>query len=173
MKKEKVIIFEGEQNFVIPKNRVRDKKTGVSYYVPNDVNADGKDKSIIVPKDEEVVDPGGGGGGGEPVAPIEPIMPKEPDAPIEPDDPTKRFPTAGEEVVTPSTPLAITTPVLPLLPIDMGVAPSKMVGGGGGGGGGSKQPSEATKKTFLQKYWWLLLLVAAGGGYYYYKKKNK
>jgi len=189
MKKEKVIIFEGEQNFVIPKNRVRDKKTGVSYYVPDDMNVVGVDKSGITPIDESQLD-----------------APKEPDEPIriitpppsgssdisvrsqggsggggtiQLGNPTKQFPSAGEEVIAPSTPLApspplaITTPVLPLLPIDMGVAPSKMVGGGGGGGGGSKQPSEATKKTFLQKYWWLLLLVAAGGGYYYYKKKNK
>lgn len=33
MKKEKVIIFEGEHDFVLPKSRIRDKKTGISYNV--------------------------------------------------------------------------------------------------------------------------------------------
>lgn len=65
MKKEKVIIFEGEQNFVIPKNRVRNKKTGVSYYVPDDMNVVGVDKSGITPIDESQLD-----------------APKEPDEPI-------------------------------------------------------------------------------------------
>ena len=61
MKKEKVIIFEGEQNFVIPKNRVRDKKTGISYYVPDEMN-------VTAPV-------------GTPMeAPIEP--PRQPDDPI-------------------------------------------------------------------------------------------
>jgi len=61
MKKEKVIIFEGEQNFVIPKNRVRDKKTGISYYVPDEMNVTAP---VGTPMDE----------------PIEP--PRQPDEPI-------------------------------------------------------------------------------------------
>jgi hypothetical protein len=65
MKKEKVIIFEGEHNFVIPKNRVRDKKTGISYYVPDNMNVVGVDKSGITPIDETQLD-----------------APKEPDEPI-------------------------------------------------------------------------------------------
>ena len=34
MRREDVIIFEGEHQFVVPKNRVRNKKTGMSYNVP-------------------------------------------------------------------------------------------------------------------------------------------
>jgi hypothetical protein len=40
MKKEDVIIFEGEDQFIVPKNRVRNKKTGVSYFV-GEMNAIG------------------------------------------------------------------------------------------------------------------------------------
>lgn len=67
MKKEEVIIFEGEHNFVLPKNRVRNKKTGVSYYVPDDVNVVGIDKSGISPIEEP---------------PVQPDAPREPDEPI-------------------------------------------------------------------------------------------
>ena len=38
MTKERVIIFEGEDEFILPKNRVRNKKTGISYYVPDEMN---------------------------------------------------------------------------------------------------------------------------------------
>jgi hypothetical protein len=213
MKKEKVIIFEGEQNFVIPKNRVRNKKTGVSYYVPDDMNVVGVDKSGITPIDESQLDApkepdepiriitpppsgssdisvrnqGGSGGGGtlstkplgNPVTTMGTLPPSVGEPNIQLGNPTKQFPSAGEELVTPITPVAPSTPVapitptIPIVPIDTIVSTSKMGGGIGGGGGGSKEGASAPKKTFLQKYWWLLLLVAAGGGYYYYKKKNK
>jgi hypothetical protein len=189
MKKEKVIIFEGEQNFVIPKNRVRDKKTGISYYVPDEMN-------VTAPVGTRMEDP------------IEP--PRQPDEPIgspkttttQQEDALKpsTVPTdstlasrgtlaqndalslgdrssvmSDEEMTTTSTTTSTTTEIpkttIPTLPIDTILAPRLSVGGGGGGG--SKDGASAPKKTFLQKYWWLLLLVAAGGGYYYYKKKNK
>jgi hypothetical protein len=60
MTKERVIIFEGEDEFILPKNRVRNKKTGISYYVPDEMN-------VIAPV----------GGGGELPPPIEP--PPQPD----------------------------------------------------------------------------------------------
>ena len=188
MKKEKVIIFEGEQNFVVPKNRVRDKKTGISYYVPDEMNVTAP---IGTPMEE----------------PIEP--PRQPDEPIgspkttttQQDDASKpsTVPTdstlvsrgtlaqndislgdrssvmSDEEITTStttSTTTKATTSILPILPIDTIIAPSKMGGGVGGGGGGSKDGASVPKKTFLQKYWWVLLLVA-GGGYYYYKKIKK
>lgn len=189
MKKEKVIIFEGEQNFVVPKNRVRDKKTGISYYVPDEMNVTAPIGTLM----EE---------------PIEP--PRQPDEPIgspkttttQQDDASKpsTVPTdstlasrgtlaqndaislgdkssvmSDEEITTStttSTTTKATTSILPILPIDTIIAPSKMGGGVGGGGGGSKDGASVPKKTFLQKYWWVLLLVA-GGGYYYYKKINK
>lgn len=213
MKKEKVIIFEGEQNFVIPKNRVRNKKTGVSYYVPDDMNVVGVDKSGITPIDESQLDApkepdepiriitpppmgssdisvktyGGSTGGagtlttkpmGNPVTNMGTLPPSVGEPNIQLGNPTKQFPSAGEEVVTPITPVAPSTPIapitpsIPILPIDTIVSTSKTGGGFGGGGGGSKDATAKAKKTFLQKYWWLLLLVA-GGGYYYYKKKNK
>lgn len=191
MKKEKVIIFEGEQNFVIPKNRVRDKKTGISYYVPDEMNVTAP---IGTPMEE----------------PIEP--PRQPDEPIgspkttttQQEDASKPSPVptdttlasrgtlaqndaislgdrssvmSDEEITTTSTTTSTTTEIpkttIPILPIDTILA-SRLGGGvGGGGGGGSKDATAKAKKTFLQKYWWLLLIVAAGSGYYYYKKKNK
>jgi hypothetical protein len=58
MKREDVIIFEGEDQFVLPKNRVRDRKTGVSYNVPN-VNLVGDEN---VPQMERPLPSGGGTG---------------------------------------------------------------------------------------------------------------
>jgi len=190
MKKEEVIIFEGEHNFVVPKNRVRNKKTGVSYYVPEEMN-------VTAPVGVGVLEP-----------PIEP--PKQPDEPIgspktittQQEDATtptpvptgvtlaskgtlsqndavslggaKLLPSAGEESgenLTTTTTNIPTQVIIPTLPIGMGVSPSKLSGGGGGGGG--SKDSATPKKTLLQKYWWVLLIVAVGGGYYYYKNKKK
>ncbi len=188
MTKEKVIIFEGEHNFVVPKNRVRNKKTGMSYYVPDEMN-------VIAPVGVGVLD-----------APIEPpaqpddviISPKttttqEEDAKkvttvpegvtlvskktLEKNDDINlgdsRKIVSDEELTTTSTTTSTTTvkPIL-VIPIDLGVNPSSRIGGGVGGGSSAKEEA-AKKKTLLQKYWWILAIAAVGGGYYLYKNKKK
>jgi hypothetical protein len=192
MTKEKVIIFEGEHNFVLPKNRVRNKKTGMSYYIPDEMN---------------VTAPTKGDGLGTPIEPppqpddID-ISPKTTTTQEEerkkettvPDDVTPlgdgkrrlidleptpiglgdaRKIVSDEEITTTSTTTSTTTvkPIV-ILPIDLGVSPSSRIGGGGSGGGGAKEGA-AKKKTLLQKYWWILAIAAIGGGYYLYKNKKK
>jgi hypothetical protein len=190
MKKEQVIIFEGEHNFVMKKNRVRDKKTGISHYVPDEMYA-------IAPKDDGQLDP-----------PIEP--PTQPDDPVYrpkqevtekgvpdknvPDD-VKLLPNGDgginlgdpikvvpdEETPPPPPPppntsdtTTTTTKIVVTIDIPTGLGTNPTLGGvGGGGGGGKKETAAVAKKSFLQKYWWLLLIVAGGGAYYYYKKKKK
>jgi hypothetical protein len=187
MTKEKVIIFEGEHNFVTPKNRVRNKKTGMSHYVPSEMN-------VIAPVGVGVLD-----------APIEP--PIQPDEPMgspkttttlqdaakiitsQPADVTlapkntllvndanvtlggARTLLPSDEQMQETKTTTTTTPIIPLMQIDLGVSPSAMRSGGGGGGGAKEEA--AKKKTFLQKYWWIFLIAAVGGGAAYYKYKKK
>lgn len=174
MKKEKVIIFEGEHNFVTPKNTVYDKKTGMTHVIPEYANLVQPPNETVAPANCFQIDPVtgvqvptdcSGLGGGTPVAPV-------------------GGGTADITTTTTLPPADTTTPTttttLPAIniPINLGTAPTSigtLVSGGGarGGGGGSAESGAAKKKTFLQKYWWLLLLVAAGGGYWYYKKGKK
>lgn len=168
MAKEKVIIFEGEHNFVSPKNYIVDEKTGVKSIVPSEMN-------LVEPirgTQDEVIEP-----------------PKEPDAPATPTAPTTtNVPTGsgtGGGLVLPVTlgdPTQLVQPpqepdapkkiLTPDMPINFGVAPSTVrpSGGGGGGGGGAKE-QQAKPKTFLQKYWWILVVVGIGGVIYYRRKK--
>jgi hypothetical protein len=188
MKKEQVIIFEGEHNFVMKKNHVRDKKTGISHYVADEMN-------VIAPVGVGVLD-----------APIEP--PTQTDGPAPSPTTTTTLQDASQvitsvpkdvvllggglsttpvpdllplgnkpnvlsdEEMTTSTTSSTTTKIVLKIDIPTGLGTNPTLGGIGGGGGKKETPAEA-KKSFLQKYWWILLLVGGGGAYYYYKKKNK
>jgi hypothetical protein len=191
MTKEKVIIFEGEHNFVTPKNRVRNKKTGISYYVPDEMNVtapnsgDGLGKPIEPPPqpDDIIISP-------KTTTTQEEDRKKETTVPLDVKplgdgkrrlidfEPTPiglgdaRKVVSDEEITTTSTTTSTTTvkPIV-ILPIDLGVSPSSRIGGGGGGGGAKEDA--AKKKTLFQKYWWILAIAAVGGGYYLYKNKKK
>ena len=122
MKKEKVIIFEGEHNFVIPKNRVRDKKTGVSYYVPDEMN-------VTAPVGVGVLD-----------APIEP--------PTQPDDPIGSPKTTTTQQEDASKPTTVPTGVT--LASKGTLAQNDAISLGDAGGGGTiTPPMEVTTPTPL------------------------
>jgi hypothetical protein len=175
MKKEKVIIFEGEHMFVAPKNTVYDKKTGMTHVIPEYANLVQPPNETVSPSNCFQIDPvtgvqvptdcGGLGGGVTP--PVSTIGGAAVDI-------TTTTTAPPVDTTTPST----TTTIAPIsIPINLGTAPtaigSLVAGGGrGGGGGGASDGTAAKPKTFLQKYWWLLL-VAAAGGYIYYKKRKK
>lgn len=172
MKREQVIIFEGEHMFVAPKNTVYDKKTGMTHVVPEFENL------LPAPQDGSV-----GTGITDPTIPPAPV--EGPLLPVGTPIGTGPTPPIGGGAPTPvadittSTTTTTTTAATINIPINLGTAPlvtpatTGTFSGGGGGGGGSKSTATgATQKTFLQKYWWLLLLAAAGG-YYLYKKRKK
>lgn len=181
MKKEKVIIFEGEHEFVAPKSRVRDRKTGISYNVKDYVNLVSSDMAPIDKPTEDQppqLDVSQGSG---------PVRPESSSTTTSTtsDTTTARPPIMDDKKITlpePDVQLGsprktiieegpITTNVkvdLPIaVPSNLGKAPAPIMGGGGGGG--SKEGA-AKQKTFLQKYWWLIALGV--GGYIYYKKKK-
>lgn len=158
MRKKKVIIFEGEQDFVAPKNTVYDSKTGKTYVVPEEMN-------VIAPTEDE--QPTGGGGT---VTDQDPLIP--------PRDVGTPAPTPpAVEVTTSST--TTTTTKAPTTTVNVGTLPITTMGTPlgqaipRGGGGGSPEGGKA-KKSLLKQYWWVLLIVAGGVGYYIYtKRKNK
>jgi hypothetical protein len=177
MAKEQVIVFEGEHLFVAPKNHVINKKTGMVYKVPSEMN-------VVAPIEGDLIEP-----------PVKPLM--QPDEPpivtttttTEPilsrggNAPQGGVGNVGTPLPSLGDPSILSKPIeespvqqplqtkaeVPTLPISFGSAPSRS--GGGGGGGGAKEEKAAAKKTFLQKYWWLLVLAGVGG-YIYYKRKK-
>lgn len=169
MKKEKVIIFEGEHMFVAPKNTVYDKKTGMTHVIPEYANLVQPPNETVAPTNCFQIDPVTGvqvptdcGGLGNNPTPVG----------ANTMDITTTTTAPPVDTTTPST----TTTLAPIsIPINLGTAPTaigSLVAGGGGGRGGASDGTAAKPKTFLQKYWWLLL-VAAAGGYIYYKKRKK
>jgi hypothetical protein len=194
MKKEQVIIFEGEHNFVMKKNRVRDKKTGISHYVPDEMY-------LIAPKDDgqlgDPIEPPADTDGPAPNPKSEVTDKGVPDKNV-PDD-VKPLPIGGggdgiarddspspiglgdarkivsDEEITTSTTSSTTTKIVVKIdiPTGLGTNPTSSGVGSGASGSSKKETAAAAKKSLLQKYWWVLLLVAGGGAYYYYKKKKK
>lgn len=187
MKKEKVIIFEGEHNFVAPKSRVRDKKTGISYKVEDYLNVVASSDVAPIDKPIEDVPPaldvsqGSGdprpmptGGGGTTTSTTSDTTTERP--PIM-DDKKTTLPEPDVQLGSPRKTVIEEAPVttnvrvdLPIaVPTNLGKAPAPIMGGGGGGGG-SKEAA-APKKSLLQQYWWILLVLGVGG-YMYYKRKK-
>jgi hypothetical protein len=184
MKKEKVIIFEGEHEFVAPKSRVRDRKTGVSYNVQDYMNVVSSDMAPIDKPTEDQPpqldvsqgsgpirpEPSGGGTTSTTVEtttlrpPTENGKTKLPEADVQLGSPSKK--AAIEELAPVTTNLKVDLPIS--VPTNLGKAPAPIMGGGGGGG---SKDQAAAKKTFLQNYWWLIVALGIGG-YMYYKKKK-
>ena len=159
MAKEKVIIFEGEHNFVAPKNHVTNKATGMTHYIPDEVNLIPSPNSATQPNSLPHL-----GGATRHVAQTASSTNRTTNTPIVVTNPniSKTIAPPPPENITTSTLTTTTTK-----PISFGAAP---VGGGGGGG---KKEEAAPQKTFLQKYWWAIAIAVVGiGGYIYYKKKK-
>jgi hypothetical protein len=162
MAKEKVIIFEGEHNFVAPKNHVTNKATGMTHYVPDEVN--------LIPSPTSATQPSSPTLGG---AITRPVVDAASSTNITTNTPIVVTNPNISKTIAPPPPATIPTTTSTLTttttkPISFGSAP---VGGGGGGGG--KKEEAAPQKTFLQKYWWAIAIAVVGiGGYIYYKKKK-
>jgi len=181
MKKEKVIIFEGEHEFVAPKTRVRDRKTGISYNVKDYVNLVSSDTAPIDKPTEDQppqLDVSQGSGSVRP-EPSSTTTSTTSDTTTRPpiQNGKKNLPTPDIQLGSPSkktvleqAPIQVSTKIdLPVIaPSNLGKAPVPIMGGGGVGG--SKEQAKA-QPSFLQKYWWLLL-IAGVGGYMYYKRKK-
>lgn len=192
MKREKVIIFEGEHMFVAPKNTVYDKKTGMTHTIPEFAN-------LVDPKTAEslpILTTGGIAGDTDTrtqdtntqtnlvssgtaryagtdttVSPIggggavrTPIVEME----------TTTSSTTSTTTAAPKIEQTLNVPLNLGLPLQSQMARS---GGGGGGGGGSAsgegKPQANVFVTLLKKYWWVGLIVAAGVGGYFYAKRKK
>ena len=188
-RKEKVIIFEGEDKFVKPRNHSYDIGTGKSEFVGSD--GEGKDeRTNIPPLNDETKDAVQGGSGmplpklGSPTFCADlatyistngggAATPNETMAAYDmfqrycnkPEDSTTSTTTSTTtEAPKPSTNVIVpAVPVIPVLPAtNLGIRPM----GGGGGGGGEDAATEKKKKS----YWWLLLVAL---GIYLVAKKKK
>lgn len=191
-KKEKVIIFEGEDKFVKPRNHSYDINTGKSEFVSSDGDGQGKDtRTNIPPLTAETKDAIQGGSGmplptlGSPnfCANLESYISTNGGGSATPEqtmaayDMFQRYCNRPEDTTTTSTTTSTTTaapkpdtnvvvpavPVIPVLPAtNLGIRP---ISGGGGGGGEDAAPVEKKKS-----YWWLLLVAL---GIYLVAKKKK
>lgn len=191
-KKEKVIIFEGEDKFVKPRNHSYDINTGKSEFVSSDGDGQGKDtRTNIPPLTAETKDAIQGGSGmplptlGSPnfCANLESYISTNGGGSATPEqtmaayDMFQRYCNRPEDTTTTSTTTSTTTaapkpdtnvvvpavPVIPVLPAtNLGIRP---ISGGGGGGGEDAAPVEKNKS-----YWWLLLVAL---GIYLVAKKKK
>ena len=162
MAKEQVIIFEGEHNFVAPKNHVTDKATGMTHHVPDEVNLIPTPTSATQPTSLPQL-----GGATRPVADAASstnITTNQPIIVTNPNISKTIAPPPPANIPTTTSTLTTTT----TKPISFGSAPV-----GGGGGGGKKEEAAAKPKTFIQKYWWAMAIAVVGiGGYIYFKKKK-
>lgn len=182
-KKEKVIIFEGEDKFVKPRNHSYDINTGKAEFVNQDgspTNPNDTTKDTI------------SGGSGMPLPTLD--SPNfcanlatyistngggsaTPEQTMAAYDMFQRYCNKPEDTTTTSTTTSTTTaapkpdtnvvvpavPVIPVLPAtNLGIRPI-----GGGGGGGSEDAAPVEKK---KSYWWLLLVAL---GIYLVAKKKK
>ena len=191
-KKEKVIIFEGEDKFVKPRNHSYDINTGKSEFVGGDGVGNTKDPSSnIPPLNAETKDTISGGSGmplptlGSPnfCANLATYIstngggsatPNETMAAYDmfqrycnkPEDSTTST-TTSTTTAAPKPDTNVVVPAIPVIPIlpatNLGIRP---VGGGGGGGGDEEVAPEPKKKS----YWWLLLVAL---GIYLVAKKKK
>ena len=191
-KKEKVIIFEGEDKFVKPRNHSYDINTGKSEFVGSDGDGQGKDtRTNIPPLNAETKDAVQGGSGmplptlGSPnfCANLATYIstngggsatPNETMAAYDmfqrycnkPEDSTTST-TTSTTTAAPKPDTNVVVPAIPVIPIlpatNLGIRP---VGGGGGGGGDEEVAPEPKKKS----YWWLLLVAL---GIYLVAKKKK
>ena len=150
--KEKVVVFQGEDKFIKPRNR--------SYNVD-------KNYSNLVGDGNPPIDTGlgreyttqyqGGGGGG--VGSGQSTLQPDYQLPTTTIQPAPTTIQPAPTTIVPFVPLPFITPT------GFGVAP---MGGSGGGGGG-----EDDKAKDKKNYWWILVLVALGVGAYVYNKKKK
>lgn len=171
MKKERVIIFEGEHQFVAPKNRVRNKKTGVSYHVESEVNlvddaAPSYRQTAQAQQDRlALVQPTQA----DPIVATSKLVGAGTGVIIDP-GPAQGGNINESTTTTSSTTSTTTIAVVIKLEEPLGLGKAPLLGGGGGGG--RKEEGAAKKVTTLQKYWWLIPVVAIGG-YFTYKKLKK
>jgi hypothetical protein len=185
-KKEKVIIFEGEDKFVKPRNHSYDINTGKSEFV-------GLEGEPTNPNDTTKDNIGGGGAGSAMPLPTlgspnfcanlatyistnggGSATPNETMAAYDmfqrycnkPEDSTTST-TTSTTTAAPKPDTNVVVPAIPVIPIlpatNLGIRP---VGGGGGGGGDEEVAPEPKKKS----YWWLLLVAL---GIYLVAKKKK
>jgi hypothetical protein len=185
--KEKVIIFDGEDKFVKPRNHSYDINTGKSEFVGSD--GEGKDaRTNVPPLNAETKDAIQGGSGmplptlGSPnfCANLASYISTNgggratPNETMAAYDMFQRYCNKPEDTTTSTTtstttaaPVGTTTPVIPVIPVvaasNLGIRP---MGGGGGGGEEEGAPPEEKKKS----YWWLLLVAL---GVYLVVKKKK
>lgn len=188
-RKEKVIVFEGEDKFVKPRNHSYDIGTGKSEFVGSD--GEGKDVRTNIPALNDETKDAVQGGSGMPLPKLgSPTFcadlatyistngggaatPNETMAAYDmfqrycnkPEDSTTSTTTSTTtEAPKPSTNVIVpAVPVIPVLPAtNLGIRPM----GGGGGGGGEDAATEKKKKS----YWWLLLVAL---GIYLVAKKKK
>lgn len=190
-KKQKVIIFEGEDKFVKPRNFTYDISAGKSEFVSGD--GEGKDSSVGVPSNlgetkdtisdgsvmplptlgspnfcanlETYISTNGGGS----------ATPNQTMAAYDmfqrycnrPEDTTTTSTTTSTTTAAPKSDTNVIVPAIPVIPIfpssNLGIRP---IGGGMGGGGGDDVAPEPKKKS----YWWLLLVAL---GIYLVVKKKK
>lgn len=162
MKKKKVIIFEGEEDFVLPKNTIYDGKTGKTYVVAEEMN-------VIAPTKEDQPQNGGTSGGSvtdqDPLIPPRDIGGKSP-VPPEPEITTTTTTTTTTQAPTTQVNIGTT------LPLGTALVSAPTLGGGGGGGGRGGGEA-APKKTLFQRYWWVLLVIGGGVGLYFLTRKKK
>ena len=193
-RKEKVIIFEGEDKFVKPRNYSYDINTGKAEFVSSDGDGQGKDtRTNIPPLTAETKDAVQGGSGmplptlGSPnfCANLETYISTNGGGGASPEqtmaayDMFQRYCNKPEDTTTTSTTTSTTTaapkgdtnvivPAVPVIPVfpasNLGIRP---IGGGAGGGGGDEEGAPEPKK---KSYWWLLLVAL---GIYLVAKKKK
>lgn len=191
--KEKVIIFDGEDKFVKPREYSYDINTGKSEFVGGDGVGNTKDPSSNIPPPNTEVKDTISGGSGMPLPTLGSANfcvnlqnyistngggSATPDQTMAAYDMFQRYCNRPEDRTTTSTttstttaaPVTNTTPTAPSVPVvplvavaNLGVRPM----GGGGGGGGSEDAAPEEKK---KSYWWLLLVVL---GIYLVAKKKK
>lgn len=181
-KKEKVIIFEGEDKFVKPRHHSYDMNTGKAEFV-------GVDSAPSTDPNQEVRDNIGGGSPGSAMPLPQLGSPNfcaelstyistngggkaTPEQTMAAYDMFQRYCNKPEDTTTTSTTTSTTTAppigvgtnvVVPVVPVtNLGLRP---MGGGAGGGGGDEAPVEKKKN-----YWWLLLVAL---GIYLVAKKKK
>lgn len=174
MAKERVVIFEGEDMFIKPRNTIYDVNSGEANFIsdepPSDIGVKPIDKIGDTPSDGDVrrTPPDLSIPPNDPEPPVDQPIDKPVDTPIDAKVPVDEPPPikVKDDFVPqePKLPPIITTfPIVPLGTNGLGVAPS---GRGGGGAGGDKAEK---KKSFN---WLWIILIGGTALYLLTRKKN-
>lgn len=174
MAKERVVIFEGEDKFIKPRNTVYDVNSGEANFIrdepPSDTGLPPVDKIGDMPSD-----------GGVRRTPIDLPPPSEPEPPVEQpidkppvDNPIDAKVPADitpplkpvEPVFVPQVPVVPVISTLPQVPLGGNNLGSRPSSSGSGGAGGSK---DVQKKPFN----WLWIILIGGAAIYLLTKKDK